>query len=103
MTQDNMTLLPATTYSILGIFTFNSLASEALTDVNRSKVGFQDIASPILEGIIDLDDHIIFFLIIVLIIVLYLIFEGFSKYVNIDMKEFIRQRKILSDDMLELL
>lgn len=72
-------------------------------DVNRSWIGFQNIASPVLEGIIDLHDHILFFLIIILIIVLYLFLEVFLKHLNLPYKEFLQRRKVLSDDILELL
>lgn len=49
--------------------------------INRIKFGFQDAASPIVEGIHDLHDHIMFFIYLIVALVLFLIFDAvYSAY-----------------------
>jgi heme/copper-type cytochrome/quinol oxidase subunit 2 len=49
--------------------------------INRIKCGFQDAASPIVEGIHDLHDHIMFFICLIVALVLFMIFDAvYSAY-----------------------
>jgi len=74
------------------------------TDIARkNQISFQDSASPIMEGIIDLHDYIIYFLIIILSIVVYLIWSSLTYYMRLNIPEFVKQRRILHDNILEFI
>lgn len=84
----------------VGIFSF-ILAN---CDLPRNwQKGFQDAASPIAEGIQDLHDHIMFFLIIISVTVLYLVWACLWWYVNLPVQEFGIKRRLTHDNVLELI
>jgi cytochrome c oxidase subunit 2 len=62
-------------------------------------LGFQDPASPIMEGIIDLHNHIMFYLVLILVFVLYMFFsilrDFYQPYTNPETLDDLKLRQIL--------